>query len=148
MTVVPCAAQLREREEKTPALPPHMEDEDEDLLKHTEYVFNPIQAQKELTIGDFYTRKGSHRAAAGRYLEATKWNPTYTEAFWKLARAREKLNESAEALAAYQKYLELEPDGKQSKEARKKITELEKKVKKAESAEKESSEVSDRNLSR
>jgi tetratricopeptide (TPR) repeat protein len=139
MAVVPCAGQLREREEKTPDLPPHMEDEDEDVLKHAEYAFNPIQAQKELTIGDFYSRKGSHRAAAGRYLEATKWDPNFGEAFWKLAQAREKLKESAEALGAYQKYVEIEPDGKQSKEARKKITELEKKVKKEEASAKRSS---------
>ena len=132
-------AQLKEREEKTPELPPHMEDEDEDILKNTDYAFNPIQAEKELTIGDFYTRKGSHRAAAGRYLEATKWNPGYSEAYWKLARSQEKLNESAEALEAYQKYVELEPDGKQSKEARKKIADLEKKVKKEEASAKGSS---------
>ena len=139
ITAVSCTAQLKEREEKTPELPPHMEDEDEDVLNRTEYAFNPIQAEKELTIGDFYTKKGSHRAAAGRYLEATKWNPAYTEAFWKLARAREKLNESAEALEAYQKYVEIEPDGKQSKEARKKIADLEKKVKKEEASAKGSS---------
>jgi tetratricopeptide (TPR) repeat protein len=134
MAVVPCVAQLREREEKPPELPPHMEDEDDDVLKNTEYAFNPIQAQKEVNIGDFYSRKGSHRAAAARYLEATKWNPSYAEAFWKLAQAREKLNESAQALEAYQKYVELEPASKQAKDARKKIADLEKKVKKEESS--------------
>ena len=132
-------AQLKERDEKPPELPAHMEDEDEDVLKHAEYAFNPIQAQKEVTIGDFYSRKGSHRAAAGRYLEATKWDPGYSEAFWKLGQAREKLKESSEALEAYQKYIEIEPGGKQSKEARKKIAELEKKVKKEEASAKGSS---------
>jgi tetratricopeptide (TPR) repeat protein len=130
IAALPGAAQLRKRDEDAPKLPANMEDEDEDFAPPTEYAFNPIQAQKELNVGDFYARKGSHRAAANRYLEATKWNPSYAEAFWKLARSKEKLGELPKALEAYQKFVELEPDGSQAKDVRKKITEIEKKVQK------------------
>jgi len=122
-------AQLRERQEPPPEMPAHMEDEDESRIQRTEYAFNPIQARKEVQVGDFYARKGNHKAAVGRYLEATKWNPGYAEAYWKLAGSEERLDGHEEALSAYQKYLELEPDGKQSKEARAKIAEIESAIK-------------------
>jgi tetratricopeptide (TPR) repeat protein len=121
---LPALAQLKEREENTESTAPLVE-EDEDIVAPVEYVFNPIQAQKDLKIGDFYSKKGNYRAAVGRYLEATKWNPSFAEAYSKLGRAREKLNQPAEALEAYRKYVELETDAKQVREARKRIAELE-----------------------
>ena len=117
-------AQLQPREEAPPQ-PPAMRDEDEDVLPQQEYAFNPIQAKKDLKIGDFYSKKGNHRAAAARYLEATRWNPMFGDAYWKLAEAREKMDQPAEALDAYKKYLEAEPGGKKAKAAQKRIAELE-----------------------
>ena len=118
------SAQLKERGDTSEQTAPLVE-EDEDLIPQTEYAFNPIQAQKDLKIGDFYANKGNHRAAVGRYLEATKWNPSFAEAYWKLARSREKLEQPTEALEAYRKYVGLEPDGRQSRDARKRIADLE-----------------------
>ena len=120
--------QLKQRDKNPLELPPSMEDEDEDRMAATRYVFNPIQARKELKIGKHYGRKGNQRAAAARYLEATLWDPGFTEAYWHLGRAREKLKQHQEALDAYRKFLALEPDGKKSKDARKKTAKLEKKV--------------------
>ena len=117
-------AQLKEREASGERVAPLVE-EDEDIVAPPEYVFNPIQAEKDLKIGEFYAKKGNHRAAAGRYLEATKWNPGFAEAYWKLGRSREKLKQTPQALDAYRKYVELEPDGKLLCEARKRIAELE-----------------------
>jgi tetratricopeptide (TPR) repeat protein len=116
--------QLKEREQKSDPNAAVVE-EDEDIVAPTEYVFNPIQANKDLKVGDFYAKKGSHRAAVGRYLEATKWNPSFAEAYWKLARSREKLKQPAQALDAYRKYVELDPDSKQAREARKRIADIE-----------------------
>jgi tetratricopeptide (TPR) repeat protein len=116
--------QLKERGEKGDPNAALVE-EDEDIVAPTEYVFNPIQAKKDVKIGDFYAKKGSHRAAVGRYLEATKWNPSFAEAFWKLARSREKLDQPTQALDAYRKFVELEPDGKQGREAQKRIADIE-----------------------
>lgn len=121
---LPGLAQLKERDEKSEPVAPLIE-EDEDIVAPPEYVFNPIQAQKDLKIGDFYAKKGNYRAAAGRYLEATRWNPSFAEAYWKLGRAREKLKQPAEALEAYRRYIEVEPDGKLVRETRKRISELE-----------------------
>lgn len=121
---LPGLAQLKERDEKSEPVAPLIE-EDEDIVAPPEYVFNPIQAQKDLKIGDFYAKRGNHRAAVGRYIEATKWNPGFAEAYWKLGRSRDKLKQPADALEAYRKYVELEPDGKLVRETRKRISELE-----------------------
>lgn len=101
--------------------PPEPPEEDETLIEK-EYAFNPLQAAKELKVGNFYFRKGNYRAAAARFKEATKWNEGYAEAYRRLGEAQEKLKNRKEAREAYQKYLELEPDGKHAKEVRKKLT--------------------------
>lgn len=110
-------------------------EEDEDLTRRSEYTFNPIQAAKEFKVGEFYWKKGSFRAAAGRYEEASKWNPGYAEAYWKLALAREKLADKEpleterrqlleSARQALEKYLEVAPEGDRAKDAKAKIAEL------------------------
>lgn len=122
-------AQLVERpleSDSAPGSTAGLVDEDEDLLPQTEYVFNPIQARKDVKIGDFYARKGSHRAAVARYLEATKWHPQYAEAYLKLARSREQLSQPAEALDAYRSFLGLEEKGKKAAQARRRVAALEK----------------------
>ena len=123
--------QLKEREQDPLELPANMRDEDEDIISGPTYAFNPIQAKKEVKVGNFYARKGSHRAAAARYLEATRWNPSYAEAFWKLGQAREELGQNQQALDAYQSFLKLEADGKRAREIRSRLSELEKRAKDA-----------------
>ncbi|HZS50091.1 MAG TPA: tetratricopeptide repeat protein [Bryobacterales bacterium] len=114
----------RSRQTGPPPAPPEPDQEQEN--GEPEYTFNPIQAQKELKIGDFYFKKKSYRAAAGRYERATKWQPDLAEAYYKLGESREKLDQNEQALAAYQKYLDLSPPPKQAEEARKKIAQLQK----------------------
>ena len=121
-------AQLRERQETPPEAEAPLIDEDEDLLPQTRYAFNPIQAKNDLKIGNFYARKGNHRAAAGRYLEATKWNPSYAEAYWRLGRSREKLKQPSDALEAYRRFLQLAPEDKRAKAVKGKIPALERQV--------------------
>jgi len=115
---------------------PDLPEEDEDLVRKTEYTFNPIQAHKEFKVGEFYWKKKSYRAAAGRYEEAVKWDPGFAEAYWKLALAKEKLAaeqmlDSEKSLSledarrALRKYLEVAPDGKHAKEARRKLAKIE-----------------------
>ena len=99
-------------------------DEDEDQLIEKKYVFNPLLAKKELKVGNFYAKKGNHQAAAARYLEATRWDPGYSDAYWRLARSHEKLKKIDGAIDAYRQYLKLNPSGKRAKEVRNKIADL------------------------
>jgi cytochrome c-type biogenesis protein CcmH/NrfG len=63
-------------------------EEEEPGLKPKEYELNPIQAENEIRVGRYYMKKGSFRAAAGRFDEATKWNPASEEAYLMLGEAR------------------------------------------------------------
>jgi len=110
-------AQEQKAQEPSPQEPP---EEDADL-RPKEYSFNPLQSEKEVKVGDFYFKKGSWRAAAKRYQEATKWNSGYAEAWLKLGDAQEKLKDSKAARESYAKYVELAPDTKQAASLKKKL---------------------------
>lgn len=103
---------------------PELVDEDEDFAPRQVYAFNPVQARKELKVGNYYAKKGSHRAAARRYLEATRWDANLAEAYWRLGQAREKLDEADEATAAYARFLALEPDGSRARQIRRRLERL------------------------
>jgi tetratricopeptide (TPR) repeat protein len=104
-----------------PAPEPVEPPEEDESLAVKEYAFNPLQAEKELKTGDFYFKKGSHKAAAARYLEATKWDPSSALAHFKLAEALEKLGDKDGARKAYAKVVELDSEGKLSGRAKKKL---------------------------
>jgi tetratricopeptide (TPR) repeat protein len=98
--------------------------EEDESLAPKEYSFNPLQASKELKIGNYYYKKGSYRAAAQRFLEATRWDNTLAEAFLRLGEAREKQRDHKAAAEAYAKYLELAPDAKDAAEVKKRLARL------------------------
>jgi predicted Zn-dependent protease len=85
------------------------------------YVLNPLQAAKEMKIGEFYMKKGSWKAAARRFEEATRWDPNSSEGFLRLGEAQAKLGDEKAARAAWEQYLKLQPDGKHAGDIRKKL---------------------------
>ena len=100
-------------------------DEDEQYAPRQQvYAFNPVQARAELKVGIYYSKKGSHRAAAGRYREATRWDSNFAEAYWRLGIALEKLEKPREALEAYNSFLAIEPVGKKAREVGKRLGRL------------------------
>lgn len=111
------AATLAVGAQQKPQEPP----EEDEALASREYSFNPLQAEKELKVGNFYFRKGSFRAAAWRFREATRWNPGLAEAWVRLGDAEEKLGDAKAAREAYQKFLELAPKHRRAAEIRKKL---------------------------
>lgn len=98
--------------------------EEDEALTPKEYTFNPLQANKELQIGNYYFKKKNYRAAAKRFSEATKWNPTFAEAYLRLAESDDKLKDAAAARQAYSKYLELAPDAKNADEIKKRLAKV------------------------
>jgi tetratricopeptide (TPR) repeat protein len=120
--------QLKKRGESTAApqnvdqngLPP----EEDKSIATPVYGFNPLQAQKEIRTGNYYFKKGSYRAAAARFEEATKWNSNEPEAWLRLGEAQEKLRDQKAARAAYTKYLALAGESKIADEIRKKLEKL------------------------
>jgi tetratricopeptide (TPR) repeat protein len=128
LLALPVCAQDQPKEAPKPAAQQPSEEqeppEEDANLKQKEYVFNPLQATKELQVGMEYYKKGSYKAAAGRFREATRWNPNLAEAWLRLGEAEEKRKNRKDAKDAYAKYLELQPDGKDAGEIRKKIASL------------------------
>ena len=98
--------------------------EEDEAEKPKEYSFNPLQAEKEVRVGTYYFHKGSYRAAAMRFQEATKWNPTFAEAYFLLGEAQEKQRSWKAAADAYDKFLGLASDDKRAPEVRKKLEKL------------------------
>lgn len=109
-------------------LPPSEEDlppeEDESAAPRT-FTFNPLESERNVKVGNFYMHQGTqrgYRAAAGRYSDATKYNPTSADAFFKLGEAEEKLKRKDAAKAAYQRVLQIAPDSKLAKAAKKRLS--------------------------
>jgi tetratricopeptide (TPR) repeat protein len=101
--------------------------EEDENLKTEEYAFNPLRAEKELDVGNYYFKKGSYRAAEGRYKEATLWNSGYDEAWLKLGEAEEKLRDKKAAKEAYEKFIEIAGDPKDEKD-QKRVADVRKKL--------------------
>ena len=116
-----CWAQAKPPQAKPQQQEPPEEDE---ALTPKEYSFNPLQANKELQIGNYYFKKKNYRAAAKRFTEATKWNPTFAEAYLRLGESDEKLKDTAAARQAYSKYLELAPDAKNAEDIKKRLAKV------------------------
>lgn len=129
--IVTCAlaaqsSQPQQSPEKTLKIPGAKPEEDEPpeedpSSKPQVYTLNPLEADRNITKGNFYFKKGNYRAAARDYLEATRWDPGSVVAFLKLAETDERMRDLAGAREAYTKYLELAPDSKNAAEIKKKI---------------------------
>lgn len=95
--------------------------EEDESYAQEKFVFDPLEAKRNVKIGDFYWRKGDYLGAKNRYLRAVKFNPHSAEAFFKLGRAEEKLHHTAAAKAALKKAIQIAPDSKIAKKAKKQL---------------------------
>ena len=108
---------LGQRPKQKPEEPP----EEDESLKTKEYDFNPLQAEKEFTVGNFNWKRGNFKGAALRFEEATKWNPQFADAYIRWAEALEKLKDHKKAKGVYARFLEVAPEHKRAPEIRKKL---------------------------
>ena len=120
-----CGTLLFGQSQKPQSPPPEEPPEEDTINAPKEYAFNPLQAAKEMKVGAFYLRKGSYRAAARRFEEALKWNPSLSEAYLRLGETYLKAKDRKSARAAYQKYLAMEPDSKEAAEVKKRLASIE-----------------------
>lgn len=95
--------------------------EEDESLKPKEYPFNPLEAEHDVKVGNYYFKKGNYKAALNRFREASRYNPTYAEAYLRMGDSEEKLKDKQAAHEAYAKYLELAPDGKEAEAVKKKL---------------------------
>ncbi|MBV9405620.1 MAG: tetratricopeptide repeat protein [Acidobacteriaceae bacterium] len=99
------------------AMPP----EEDESVAPEKFTLNPLESDRNIRVGNFYWHKGKYRAALERYERATKFNPSSAEAFFKVGETEEKLNDKDAAKIAFQKVIQLAPDSKFARDARKKL---------------------------
>src|SRR5882672_10396781 len=116
----------QKKESKPPVQQEQAPPEEDETLVPKEYSFNPLQAAKELRVGNYYFKKHNYRAASQRFQEATKWDGTMAEAYLRLGEAKEKQHDRKAAAEAYAKYLEITPDAKDAPDVKKRMEKLHK----------------------
>jgi tetratricopeptide (TPR) repeat protein len=93
-------------------------------------TWDPLRAEKDLEVGQYYMRKGDLDAAIDRFQDATTAKPGYAIPFRFLAEAQEKKGLKKQAVKSYQRYLDLYPHAEDGDKIRKKIDKLYKEVEK------------------
>ena len=88
------------------------------------HPWNPLKALKDVEVGDFYFKRKNYRAALDRYKEALYYKQNDAIATFRAAQCQEKLGSVAEALANYQAYLRILPEGPFASDAQKSIERL------------------------
>jgi len=122
-----CAQQAPKKKDGKAAAPEEQAPPEEDaIVGAKEYSFNPLQASKELRVGNYYYKQGKYRAASLRFLEATRWDTNLAEAYLRLGEAREKQHDRKGAAEAYAKYLEVAPDAKDAADVKKRLDKVKK----------------------
>src|SRR2546423_566612 len=91
-------------------------------------AWDPLRAEKDLEVGQYYMRKGDVDAAMDRFQDATTAKPGYAIPFRYLGEAQEKKGLKKQAIKSYQRYLELYPHAEDGEKVRKKIEKLYKDV--------------------
>jgi tetratricopeptide (TPR) repeat protein len=93
-------------------------------------TWDPLRAEKDLEVGQYYMRKGDVDAAIDRFQDATTAKPGYAIPFRYLGEAQEKKGLKKQAIASYSRYLELYPHAEDGDKIRKKIDKLRSEVEK------------------
>lgn len=93
-------------------------------------TWDPLRAEKDLEVGQYYMKKGDVDAAIDRFQDATTAKPGYAIPFRFLAEAQEKKGLKKQAIKSYQRYLDLYPHAEDGDKIRKKIDKLYKEVEK------------------
>ena len=93
-------------------------------------AWDPLRAEKDLEVGQYYMKKGDLDAAIDRFQDATVAKPGYAIPFRFLAEAQEKKGLKKKAIKSYQRYLDLFPHAEDGDKVRKKIEKLYKEIEK------------------
>ena len=93
-------------------------------------TWDPLRAEKDLEVGQFYLKKGDLDAAIDRFQDAILAKPGYAIPFRYLGEAQEKSGLKKQAVKSFQRYLDLYPHAEDADKVRKKIDKLYKEIEK------------------
>jgi len=86
--------------------------------------WDPLRAEKDLEVGQYYMRKGDVDAAIDRFEDAILAKPGYAIPFRFLGEAQEKKGLKKQAIKSYQRYLDLYPHAEDRDKIQKRIDKL------------------------
>jgi tetratricopeptide (TPR) repeat protein len=92
--------------------------------------WDPLRAEKDMQVGQYYMHKGDLDAAIDRFEDATAAKPGYALPFRLLGEAQEKKGLKKQAIKSYRRYLDLYPHADDKDKVQKKIDKLYKDVEK------------------
>ncbi len=87
-------------------------------------TWDPLRAEKDLEVGQYYMKKGDLDAAIDRFEDAATSKPGFAIPYRYLGEAHEKKGQKREAIKAYTRYLDLYPHAEDKDKVRKKIDKL------------------------
>jgi tetratricopeptide (TPR) repeat protein len=90
--------------------------------------WDPLRAEKDLEVGQYYMKRGDYDAAIDRFNDAIEAKPGFAIPFKYLGEAQEKRKLKKKALKSYQRYLDLVPHADDAEKIRKKIEKLQKEI--------------------
>jgi tetratricopeptide (TPR) repeat protein len=118
-----------EQQDAPPPKPPAKPNKDNATANAPDQpTWDPLRAEKDLEVGQYYMRKGDVDAAIDRFQDATVAKPGYAIPFRYLGDAQEKKGLKKQAIKSYQRYLDLYPHAEDGDKIRKKIEKLYKEV--------------------
>jgi len=82
------------------------------------------RVDEDLSVAKFYMRDENYQGAYLRAKDAISIQPEYSAAHFALAEILQKMKKKDEAIAEFQTYLKLDPDGEKAKAAKKALAEL------------------------
>jgi tetratricopeptide (TPR) repeat protein len=97
-------------------------------------TWDPLRAEKDLEVGQYYMKRGDYDAAIDRFNDAIAAKPGYAVPFKYLGEAQEKKGSKKPAIKSYQRYLDLVPHAEDAEKVRKRIEKLYKEVEKEKKA--------------
>jgi tetratricopeptide (TPR) repeat protein len=93
-------------------------------------TWDPLRAEKDMQVGQYYMHKGDIDAAIDRFEDAALAKPGYALPFRLLGEAQEKKGLKKQAIKSYKRYLDLYPHAEDKDKVQKKIDKLYKDVEK------------------
>jgi hypothetical protein len=82
------------------------------------------RVDEDLTVAKFYLRDENYQGAYLRAKDAVTIQPDFSAAHFALAEIAQKLKKKDEAIAEFQTYLKLDPDGEKAKDAKRALANL------------------------
>jgi tetratricopeptide (TPR) repeat protein len=96
-------------------------------------TWDPLRAEKDLQVGQYYLHKGDVDAAIDRFQDAALAKPGYAIPFRFLGEAQEKKGLKRDAIKSYTRYLDLYPHAEDKDKIEKKLEKLRGEVAKSKS---------------